>query len=154
MNKRLHGVLLALSFCFVTPLSGCDKIAYWTGIGVEIEVAESGTPARVIQKAFEAALMDGESKGWNQFKKLIHPTKNKTRIQKNEWKDDRWSRLRRNISHYITTPGTASFRVMKEELREDGRLIIHVENSEGDVPTPCALKKDDVGRWKLWSCSL
>ena len=92
--------------------------------------------------------MDGESKGWNQFKKLIHPTK-KTRIQK-MWKDDRWSRLRRNISHYITTPGTASFRVMEEPGR---RLSIHVENSEGDVPTP-ALKKDDVGRWKLWSCSL
>ena len=152
--KQIQPGLLALSLFTLSTLSGCDKVAYWTGIGVEIQVAETGSPARVIQKAFEAALMDGESKGWNQFKKLIHPVKNKTRIQKNEWKQDRWTRLRRNISHYIIEPGTAYFRVMKEELREDGRLIIHVDNSEGDVPTPCALKKDDVGRWKLWSCSL
>ena len=151
INLKL--ALVAISLTLLTT-SGCRQVRMWTGIGLVIEEAEDGSPEEVIQQAFEAALVDSSSKAWNQYRKLIHPEKNKTIIQKEEWKKDRWPRLRRNINHYIIDPGLVSFRVMNEEERENGRFIIHIENNKGEVPTPCALKKDNRNRWKLWSCSL
>ena len=152
-KMKLNILLLGMAMILLTT-SGCRKVRMWTGIGLVIEQSEEGTPESVIQRAFEAALLDSEHKAWNKYRKLIHPEKNKTVIQKEEWKKDRWPRLRRNIEHYIIDPSLASFRITNEEERENGRFIIHVENQKGVVATPCALKKDQRNRWKLWSCSL
>ena len=151
---NVRSLLLALLVVFLLGTSGCRKVRMWTGIGLVVENAEEGSPEELIQKIFEAALLDSDSKGWNLYRKHIHPEKMKTVIQKEEWKRDRWPRLKRNIDHYVIDPSLASFRVKNEELRENGRFIIHVENEKGEVPTPCALKKDGRNRWKLWSCSL
>lgn len=151
---NLRRVCLALLVVFLMGTSGCRQVRMWTGIGLVIENAEDGTPESVIQSIFEAALLDSESKGWNLYRKHIHPEKMKTVIQKEEWKRDRWPRLRRNVSHYVLDPSLASFQVKNEEERENGRFIIHIENAKGQVPTPCALRKDGRNRWKLWSCSL
>lgn len=153
-NRTKLKMTLAVLTLALLMTSGCRKVRMWTGIGLVVEQAEEGTPEEIIQRSFEAALMESESKGWNQYRKLIHPEKNKTVIQKEEWKKDRWPRLRRNIEHYILEPSLASFRVLNEDERENGRFIIHIENNKGEVPTPCALKKDTRNRWKLWSCSL
>lgn len=98
--------------------------------------------------------MDNADKGWNLYRKLLHPKKNTTVIQKEEWKNDRWPRLRRNVGHYVIDPSVTSFRVMNMEERDDGRMLLHIKNQNGEIPTPCALKKTDTGKWRIWTCSL
>jgi hypothetical protein len=146
--------LLALSLFALFATTGCRKVRMLTGIGLEVVDAEAGSAEEVIQEVFTAALLDSQSKGWNLFRKHIHPEKNSTVIQKEEWKVDRFPRLRRNIDHYILDPSLASFKITNEQVRENGRVLLHIKNSSGDVSTPCTLKKDARNKWKLWSCSL
>ena len=83
---NVRSLLLALLVVFLLGTSGCRKVRMWTGIGLVVENAEEGSPEELIQKIFEAALLDSDSKGWNLYRKHIHPEKMKTVIQKEEWK--------------------------------------------------------------------
>ncbi len=151
MRNTLIAVLL---LAFVLPATGCRKIRFITGIGEVVKNPEGGSPEELIQSALTSALIESQDRGWNKFRKLIHPEQKKTLIQREEWQKNRFPRLRRQVKNYVIDPSLPSFTLLNIQERNNGRILLHIENIKGDVGTPCTLKQDGRKKWKLWSCSL
>ncbi len=149
-------LLLALALA-LSSLSGCQDMRQQFQLKTTVSDPEEGTPKWVIFKAIEAALMEDEAAAWVEYKKVLHSSEFKSLQNVREWRQLRFSTMRRKVRLY-TEEGqgaTYQFRYMNEQ--DDGAIRLFVHN-EGDpeLPTPCRLRKDpeNGGAWRIYNCSL
>ncbi|NUN12548.1 MAG: hypothetical protein HUU55_02800 [Myxococcales bacterium] len=152
LTRYLTYVLL---IAFVLTLSaGCRTLKYKMGIATTVDAAEPGTPEATIQAALAAAMQLDEEVAWGQFRQLLHSNEIKSPQGEREWRTMRWPRMRRQVQLFVVDPGKASYKVLNERTLDDGNIEFYLQNSQSDLPTPCTVKKDTDGAWRITRCSL
>ena len=147
--------MLVLTFAAASS-SGCRWVREKIGIGTVIEDPEPGTPEATIKLAIEAAATPDEDKGWKKFRRLLHSEQRKSPASERSWRENNFRAFRKKWKYYVLDPDKMSFRIVREREyeEEDGTLELFIENSKSEMPTPCSLKKDHDGAWRIMKCSL
>jgi hypothetical protein len=147
--SRIRFPLLAM-LALVLALAACQKIKTKLGIGDTITDPAPGTPEKVVQDVLRAARNGDEEAGWEQFQKLLHPEEVELQSSLSNWRQFKYRGIRKKVNLLVQDPATMTFKVM--DRREEGAsLVVMVENSGSDMPTPCRLKTDAKGQWKVFN---
>lgn len=145
---------LALIAVLATAGTGCKKLKHGLGFSTHVSEAEPGSPEATIQTAIKAAMQADETTGWRQFEPLIHSNQKGSPAAVREWRELRFTRMRKQWKNFVTEGGVAEFDVGRERELEDGTLEIYIDSKTAELPTPCAVKKDTDGAWRITRCSL
>lgn len=147
--SRTRVPVLAL-IVLAMALGGCQRVKSKLGIGDTITDPEPGSPEKVVQEVLRAARNGDEEAGWEQFQPLLHPEETELQSSLNNWREFKYRGIRKKVNLLLKDPATMTFEVM--DRREEGKtLVVMVENSGSDLPTPCRLKPDAQGRWKVFN---
>lgn len=144
-------LLIAL---MLTAASGCRTIKYKMGISTTVETPEPGTPEATIQAALTTAMKLDEEAAWGEFRQLLHSNEIKSPQGEKEWRTLRWPRMRRQVQLFVVDPAKVSYKILNERVLDDGNIEIYLHNTQSDLPTPCTVKKDIDGAWRITRCSL
>lgn len=147
-SRSLLLVFVAATFA----LGGCQKIKTRLGIGDLVTDPEPGSPERVLQDVLRAAKTADEEAGWQQFVKLLHSEESDGPAVLNNWREFKFRGIRKKVDLLLKDKSLTSFKIM--DRRDDGKtLVILVENSASDMPTPCRLKLDPAqgNAWKVFN---
>ncbi len=115
--------------------------------------ANKGAPEEIIARAMAAALDKDEAVGWRRFAELLHPSQTSAQSLAS-WRRYNFAAFRRKVHLYLPEDRSIRFEVDYTEDRGEGRVKLFIENRKSDMPTPCQLRKDAEGRWRIEVCSL
>lgn len=156
MKRMLRTLTLLVSALLLVALvatGGCRKLKTMTGIGETVEEPEAGSPEATVQKVLEAGFAKQELEGWEKFQALLHSDQHSPQSLKN-WRQFNYVNLRKKVGFYVKDQAKMSFVIMDEAEGEDGTVTLFLENTQSDMPTPCTVKKDTDGAWRITKCSL
>ncbi|MFO0745237.1 MAG: hypothetical protein U1F43_06095 [Myxococcota bacterium] len=111
------------------------------------------SPEGLITRALQAAMEPDEAKGWTMFEALLHDDQKygqalEYRRQMN------FPAMRRKVKLFlIEDPNKPIYQVDRTLVENPTTIRIFVHNKES-MPTPCQLRLDDTGHWKIGICSL
>lgn len=157
---RRIGSCLALLLALVlvaSALTGCQDMRRQFKLKSTVSDPEEGTPKWVVYKAIEAALIEDEAKAWEEFKKLLHSSESKSLQNVREWRQLRFSTMRRKVHLYTEKGEGATYEFRYLDHQDDGAIRVFVENKgDPEMPTPCRLRHDPEanGEWRIYNCSL
>lgn len=154
MKRIALPLLLAASLAGLLSSTGCRGAKYKLGLETRVDNPDEGTPEATLQFAFRAAMDPNELTGWAAFEKVLHSEQKNTHNSISEWREMRFARLRKQWNHYIQDAAKASFDIENEIDFEDGGIEFYIENGSSDLPTPCMVKPDFDGVWRITRCSL
>lgn len=151
--RTLGTLLFILLLTALVSAGGCRKFKTMTGIGETVEEPTAGTPEATVQKVLEAGFAKQELEGWEKFQTLLHSDQHSPQSLKN-WRQFNYANLRKKVGFYVKDQGKMSYVIMDEQEGEDGTVTLYLENTQSDMPTPCSVKKDTDGAWRITKCSL
>jgi hypothetical protein len=156
MKHRFRTLAWLLGLALLVALlatGGCRKLKTMSGIGETIETPEPGTPEATVQEVLKAGLERSEQTGWERYSTLLHSTQQSTQSLRS-WRQFNYVSLRKKVGNYLKDPTKFSFVIMDEEEGEDGTVTLFLESKNSEMPTPCTVKKDTDGSWRITKCSL
>ncbi|MBD89058.1 MAG: hypothetical protein CL940_01825 [Deltaproteobacteria bacterium] len=156
MKRPIQIVLLLVA---VLVLSG-PGLAAKSGKSRTVTQAAKGSPEALIASALVAAQDKDEKKGFDAYKKLVHPDRRSSAIALVQLRRYSWKRFRAQAADYILGGTTSGFVIVREEPEraskrgQSARLFIDpINNAKRTYPVPIRFKKQD-GDWYILSNSL
>lgn len=136
-------------------LSSCRAIKLKLGIGYTVESPVPGTPEAVMQKVLKVLTMRDASRSWARFLPLLHSHERNTGFI-NTWKTMKFGSMRRIAKNYVLDPSKYSFKVKRVKELPGGILVLYLESTRTDIPTPCKFKRDKKhgNAWRVFSSCL
>jgi hypothetical protein len=156
MKRPLQIVLLlSLSLVFSSP-----AVAAKTSTSRTVTQAPKGSPEALIASALIAAHDEDEKKGFDAYKRLVHPDRRSSAIALVQLRRYSWKRFRDQASDYVLSGTDSGFVIVREEPAraskrgKSARLFIDpINNTKRTYPVPIRFKKHD-GDWYILSNSL
>ena len=119
-----------------------------------------GSPEALIASALIAAQDTDEKKGFDAYKKLVHPDRRSSAIALVQLRRYSWKRFREQAADYILGGTKSGFVVVRQEPARaakrgsSARLFVDpINNVKRTYPVPIRFKKHD-GDWYILSNSL
>lgn len=143
---------LTIALAFICCSVACQKLKFKLGIGDLITNPDPGTVEKVIQDVLRAAKEPDEARGWEMFTALLHSEETTSPASLQAWREMKFPAIRKKVDFLLKDRAATSFKVM--DRREEGRsILIFVENSSSDVPTPCRLRQDpsQANAWRVFN---
>ncbi len=148
-------LLLSLSLILVSP-----GMASKTQSSRTVTQASKGSPEALIASALIAAHDKDEKKGFDAYKKLVHPDRRSSAIALVQLRRYSWKRFRDQAADYVLSGTDSGFVIVREEPAraskrgKSARLFIDpINNVKRTYPVPIRFKKHD-GDWYILSNSL
>ena len=122
--------------------------------------APKGSPEALIASALVAAHDEDEKKGFDAYKRLVHPDRRSSAIALVQLRRYSWKRFREQAADYVLAGTKSGFVIVREEpdraskRGKSARLFIDpINNKKRTYPVPIRFKKHD-GDWYILSNSL
>jgi len=149
-------LVLALSWTLVAA----PALAGESGGTRTVTQAKKGTPEALLSEALTAAKDADEKKGFDAYKRLVHPDRRSSAIALVQLRRYSWKRFRQQARDYVLTGTDAGYIIVREEPTKRSRSTKHarlfidpVNNTRRAYPVPIRFKKHD-GDWYILSNSL
>ncbi|MCA9524138.1 MAG: hypothetical protein KC609_24390 [Myxococcales bacterium] len=151
-DRRLALVVL-LAAITALSIGGCKKYRAKFG-GITVENPKPGTPEDVVQRVFKAAAEKDEAKGWETFKKMLHPDTAHNQLAYSNWRRFSWARLRKHYRGYLKDASKFTFKIKRWDADQKNYRKLFIEHKTKENPTPILLKKNSKGEWMVMNSSL
>jgi hypothetical protein len=148
-------LLLTLTLALAVP-----ALASKTTPSRTVTQPSKGSPEALIASALIAAHHEDEKKGFDAYKRLVHPDRRSSAIALVQLRRYSWKRFRDQAADYVLAGTKSGFVVVREEperaSRRDksARLFVDpINNVKRTYPVPIRFKKHS-GDWYILSNSL
>ena len=149
-------LITALSLVFLWAPSAMSK----SDVNKTINNPKKGSPEALLVSALIAAQDTDEKKGFEAYKRLVHPERKSSAIALVQLRGYSWKRFRQQATDYILTGTKGGYVVVREEPKRRTKATKHVRlfidpihNKRRAYPVPIRFKRHD-GRWYILSNSL
>ena len=127
----------------------------WKANGpIDVLAPAANTPEATLFLAIQSAIEPNEEAGWAQFEPLLDPERAATTAKATRaWREFNFAAFRRKAYLYTLYDGHPAYRIAYVEPQANGQLKVFVVN-EKSMPTPCHLRQQGNGPWRITACGL